>query len=328
MELSIIIPFYNALPYFNELLDSLMPQITDDIEVIFVDDASTDESLSAIDKYLSNYNVYLIKNDSNKGVSYSRNEAIKKARGEYIWFVDADDIIPVNTVNIIINHILSLKSKVDIVYANFGVFYNSKGIEELEHTNFPLKSFEPKEYFFEDKIKTFYKDLSNCSMVFNCLYNKELLMNNNILFNEKIRAAETVIFKINCFWHAESFSFINDSIYYYRRFDDGTKSLSMNMPGLESIKESIVMYAEIFLKFENNYQIGEGRDYMMLYASYDFLVFSVMYYVLSGKSDIQMLLDEKIVDNSVYDKILKYRNQTLENLINGGIKNMHQFSLW
>ncbi|MBO5147407.1 MAG: hypothetical protein J6C24_01930, partial [Clostridia bacterium] len=150
---------------------------------------------------------------------------------------------------------------------------------------------------------------------------------NNILFNEKIRAAETVIFKINCFWHAESFSFINDSIYYYRRFDDGTKSLSMNMPGLESIKESIVMYAEIFLNFENNYQIGEGRDYMMLYASYDFLVFSVMYYVLSGKSDIQMLLDEKIVDNSVYDKILKYRNQTLENLINGGIKNMHQFSL-
>ena len=124
MKLSIIIPFYNALPYFNELLDSLMPQITDDIEVIFVDDASTDESLSAIDKYLSNYNVYLIKNDSNKGVSYSRNEAIKKARGEYIWFVDADDIIPVNTVNIIINHILSLKSKVDIVYANFGVFYN------------------------------------------------------------------------------------------------------------------------------------------------------------------------------------------------------------
>ena len=99
------------------------------------------------------------------------------------------------------------------------------------------------------------------------------------------------------------------------------------MPGLESIKESIVMYAEIFLNFENNYQIGEGRDYMMLYASYDFLVFSVMYYVLSGKSDIQMLLDEKIVDNSVYDKILKYRNQTLENLINGGIKNMHQFSL-
>ena len=72
MKLSIIIPFYNALPYFNELLDSLMPQITNDIEVIFVDDASTDESLSAIDKYLSNYNVYLIKNDSSVEASSTK----------------------------------------------------------------------------------------------------------------------------------------------------------------------------------------------------------------------------------------------------------------
>lgn len=48
MKLSIIIPFYNALPYFNELLDSLMPQITNDVEVIFVNDASTDESSKAL----------------------------------------------------------------------------------------------------------------------------------------------------------------------------------------------------------------------------------------------------------------------------------------
>ena len=101
MKLSIIIPFYNAVPYFNELLDSLMPQINDEVEVIFVNDASTDDSVNCLDKYLELKNIVLLENDINRSVSYSRNRAIKIARGKYIWFVDSDDIIPENAINII-----------------------------------------------------------------------------------------------------------------------------------------------------------------------------------------------------------------------------------
>ena len=115
MKLSIIIPFYNVLPYFNELLDSLMPQINDEVEVIFVNDASTDDSVKCLNKYLGLQNVILLENDINRSVSYSRNRAIKLASGEYIWFVDSDDIIPENAINIILNKINSLNRKVDIM---------------------------------------------------------------------------------------------------------------------------------------------------------------------------------------------------------------------
>ena len=103
MKLSIIIPFYNALPYFNELLTSLIPQITNDVEVIFVNDASTDESFKALYEHLRLPNIILLENNINKCVSYSRNKALDIAKGEYVWFVDADDIIPNNAVKRIRN---------------------------------------------------------------------------------------------------------------------------------------------------------------------------------------------------------------------------------
>ena len=87
MKLSIIIPYYNVKPYTDELLDCLAPQITDDVEVILVDDGSKEIYET---KYKEWCTVYRQKN---KGVSAARNKGLELSHGEYIAFIDSDDLV-------------------------------------------------------------------------------------------------------------------------------------------------------------------------------------------------------------------------------------------
>ena len=106
MKLSIIIPTYNVEKYIDECLTSLLPQLTDECELIIIDDASTDETKSKIFGYLtqemaSKYFQYkeaedyfkFYMNEENKGVSACRNIGLKASKGQYIAFIDSDDIV-------------------------------------------------------------------------------------------------------------------------------------------------------------------------------------------------------------------------------------------
>lgn len=88
MKLSIIIPYYNAEPYTSELLDVLAPQITDEIEVIVIDDGSKEP-------FKTSYKWAQVVRKKNGGVSTARNKGLDLAKGEYIQFIDADDVVPV-----------------------------------------------------------------------------------------------------------------------------------------------------------------------------------------------------------------------------------------
>ena len=86
MKLSIVIPYYNVEPYTNELLDCLAPQITDDVEVILIDDGS--------DKpYKTNYKWCQVYRQKNGGASSARNAGLERAKGEYVVFIDSDDLV-------------------------------------------------------------------------------------------------------------------------------------------------------------------------------------------------------------------------------------------
>ena len=106
MTLSLIIPCYNSEPYIDELMKSLLPQVTDEVEVIVIDDGSDFPYLSTTPFV----NVY--RTDENKGVSAARNLGMKKAKGKYIAFIDSDDIIDLDTFektyNFIKNHSISI----------------------------------------------------------------------------------------------------------------------------------------------------------------------------------------------------------------------------
>ena len=315
MKLSIIIPFYNAMPYFNELLDSLMPQINDGVEVIFVNDASTDDSVNCLDKYLELKNIVLLENDINRSVSYSRNRAIKIASGEYIWFVDSDDIIPENAINIVLNKINSLNSEIDIISTNFYYFEDTTETKNIQENIYPFDDYPTKDYKYDDKFYIFYEKLKICSMICNCLYKRTLLISNNVMFNEKISMGETYLFKVFAFWYAETFDFINSSIYTYRMNRLDEKSLSNSIPPIETFEESIVDYNILFDMFYNDYPEGAGRDKMVKLMSRSFLLYVKCIIGLENLSTLQLLYDRNVVDEGDYDKILNYENITWVDLL-------------
>lgn len=93
IKLSIIIPVYNTAKYLTQCITSCVSQIQKDVEVILVNDGSTDNSQNIIDEYSGRYPYIRIIIQSNQGLSAARNNALNVAKGQYVWFVDSDDWI-------------------------------------------------------------------------------------------------------------------------------------------------------------------------------------------------------------------------------------------
>lgn len=91
--ISIIIPVYNVEDYLERCLDSIIHQSYKNIEIIVINDGSTDSSLKILEKYALKNSRIIIVNQENKGLSGARNIGVEKAIGDYIWFVDGDDFI-------------------------------------------------------------------------------------------------------------------------------------------------------------------------------------------------------------------------------------------
>ncbi|MBO7733441.1 MAG: glycosyltransferase [Methanobrevibacter sp.] len=109
IKLSIIIPAYNAEPYIHELLDRLEPQVTEEVQVLVIDDGSN-KPLDLKQTWIKFYS-----NRKNKGISYTRNRGLKLATGKYIHFIDADDLVAENYVEYIMNLIDTRDGEFDYI---------------------------------------------------------------------------------------------------------------------------------------------------------------------------------------------------------------------
>ena len=181
MKLSIIIPCYNSEPYINELLKGLHPQLTEETEVIIVDDGS--------DKpYQAPYGLKVIRKE-NGGVSSARNVGLSKAKGSYIAFVDSDDILSKDYVSKILE---AIKSNPDTVYLSW-------------------KSLDGR---FGKIIKTDKDEFSNVNRcVWNRVFKKTYIK--GMKFNEDMQYAEDDDF-LKRLPVAKSHTFISEPVYFYR----------------------------------------------------------------------------------------------------------------
>jgi glycosyltransferase involved in cell wall biosynthesis len=202
-KISIIIPVYNVAKYIGICLDSLVKQTYKNIEIIVVDDGSTDDSLKIIKDYEKKY-PKLIKalSEKNSGPSSARNLGLKHATGEYISFVDSDDYIDKNCYEI-------LSKKLDIFDYDM-VVYNH--YFEFENCTKDGSSKISKDLYDKDKIR---KMLVNFyPVVWNKLFKKELFVNNNINFKEGVWY-EDVEFLYRIMPFVGSIGVVNNRLYHY-----------------------------------------------------------------------------------------------------------------
>ena len=114
---SIIIPAYNAEKYIEQCIDSIISQTYKNIEVIIVNDGSTDNTLAICEKYAKEDKRIKIVKKKNEGVSKARNDGIKIATGKYIMFIDSDDYIDDDYIEIMHKNIV--EKKADLVVSNY-----------------------------------------------------------------------------------------------------------------------------------------------------------------------------------------------------------------
>ena len=194
---SIIVPVYNVYKYLDKCLKSLVNQNYNNYEIIIVDDGSTDDSNKIISNYKNKY-PKLIKNyyKENGGLSSARNYGIKKANNDYLLFVDSDDYISTNTLNILNEKINETKS--DIIVFNY--------IAEYETKNIKVKTFNED---IKEKDKRFLLSIpSACNKVFKrSLFDKKEFIEG--IYYEDLATIPTLV-KVT-----KNITFINNYLYHY-----------------------------------------------------------------------------------------------------------------
>ncbi len=130
-KVSFIVPVYNRESYIRECLDSLQKQSEQNIEIICVNDNSTDDSLKVLNNLSQNDNrIKVINHGSNKGAGGSRNTGLEYASGEYVWFIDADDYIDKSALEILLN-VFDEYPQVDVITFNAAAFKYKNGKNSL-----------------------------------------------------------------------------------------------------------------------------------------------------------------------------------------------------
>lgn len=199
-KVTIIIPAFNEAPVIQRCINSLLKQ-TIIPNIIVVNDGSTDETLDKLVKYDYLDNFSLI-NQTNQGVSVARNRGIKAATTEFITFVDADDYVEKNFVEILLEGYAS-KDDIDLSICNYSM-------RRLNNTTFCGKfktSVIDKFKYFDSVID----DFGVNGFIYNKLFKKSIIKKYNILFNPKIAIGEDFLFSFLYGGHCQKIA-LNDSV--------------------------------------------------------------------------------------------------------------------
>lgn len=143
---SVIVPVYNVEKYLDRCLNSILSQTYKNMEIILVDDGSKDSSSAICDKYGEQDNRIKVYHKENGGLSSARNFGIEKAKGDWLYFIDSDDWIDINTINTLINS--ALKNDCQIAMGSY-IFCSSQKEFEKADVNKSIELYTPKEALSE-----------------------------------------------------------------------------------------------------------------------------------------------------------------------------------
>lgn len=224
-KISIIIPVYNVEPYLSKCLNSVINQTYSNLEILCIDDGSTDNCGVILDEYVKKDNRIIVIHKKNGGVSSAKNIGLTKSTGNYIGFVDPDDYIEPEMFEILYNSIINNKSQISICSYFIDTDDNSKPITNKITINNVIKQRELLLYPLQ-------RDdfMGYCGYLWNKLFSADLIK--NIKFDENIRYAEDVLFYTNAVLSKEECIGVYNDIHlyhYYQHENAVTKTKSANL---------------------------------------------------------------------------------------------------
>lgn len=264
-KVSVIVPVFNTEKYIEKCLNSLVNQTLKEIEIIIVNDGSTDRSLEIIEKFKNSDSRIIVINQQNAKQGSARNVGINIAKGEYIGFVDSDDWVDLNYFEKLYNS--AKQNNSDLALATNVRIGNGKTKKRLT-----LK----KEIFVQNlqekvDICNLYKDACPTNKIYRLNFIKE----NNILFPEGIYC-EDKIFTTKAVFYANGIATTPNVYYYYYRNPDSTVNSYKNKKNNEIYKNNARKEVLYFLKSQNcNLRDNDFWAIKKEYKIFDFTLWRV-----------------------------------------------------
>lgn len=227
-KVTVIVPAYNVEQYIERCVVSIQRQSYSNIELIIVDDGSTDRTPQIIDSLKGNDDRICVVHKENAGVSSARNLGLEKAGGEYIIFVDGDDHLEEDCVS----YFVELIDKFDCDIAVGKRFYTVWNQNQVSEDNqAAVDSLQIVEDIYLSKIR---------EAVWNKIYKKAFLAKHNIQFDRDIWFGEGMLFNIKCLQHADKVAVGERKVYHQTYNPDSAMrnfNLESNYCGIRSLYE-------------------------------------------------------------------------------------------
>lgn len=244
-KVSVIVPIYNSARHLSRCIESIMRQTYQDLEIILINDGSTDETDSICQAFQRTDPRIVYMKQENSGVSEARNAGINVATGKYVTFVDSDDYIEAELVQLLYELVKENKSHI--------------GIAALHSIN------EAADFTIDIKIDNIDQIMFLCDhyLIFGPtqkLYDLEIIRQNGVCFPKEISYGEDLLFNIDYLYHVQKISFINRVLYHYNRENQNSLSNKKRWDLFSNDMSLNMKLNEWFL--DNNLQCYRSKKYI------------------------------------------------------------------
>lgn len=282
---SVIIPVYNVEKYIDECIKSVVNQTYKNLQIILINDSSTDSSYDICKEYAEiDGRIYLINKDKG-GAASAKNCGLRTAKGDYITFVDSDDFIQEDMIEYMVYEIE--KTKADIIQCDFiSIYKDTKEFNQLD-----LKKYTISSQVF---LKLFLTEWKN-SLFWNKLFKKDIIK--NVYFKEG-RCIDDEFFTYKCVINSETVTISNKIVYNYRMRKSGvmkseTSQKQILRDRIDYLMERYNIIGDIYKELDKAF-----LEHMLMY----FLIISRDYYmdeylITYIKSNIKSIKSKVLVSN-------------------------------
>lgn len=261
-KVSVVIPFYNGIEYLEDCVRSVQAQTLHEIEILLVDDGSTDGSGDLADKLAQEDARMRVIHQENRGLSGARNSGIDASTGDFIGFVDADDLIDPQMYEKLYDAAVSLSC--DVVTCTYNSFRET-GLIAVTKPLFPMHAHLSAEYV-RAEMPRLVRD-GSLMFVWRRLYASSLLRGQNIRFDERLRICEDATFVMECLLRADGVAAVEDCLYHYRYVPT---SLIRSKKYTPHMTPSMLLQYEIKMQLTKTYLADEGPQMLSALADYTY----------------------------------------------------------
>lgn len=291
--ISVIIPVYNVAEYIGKCIESVVKQTYSNIEIILVDDGSSDSSGCICDEYVKKDNRIRVYHKKNEGVSSARNLGIEVSNGDLIAFIDSDDYVGDNYLRNLYDDLMN--SDADLVVGGEIICIENR----FKSFGFEKETIDNQHY---SRLFAVHKLHKHCSP-WGKIFKKKIIQSNFLRFDTDVHLGEDIIFVFQYLVHCKSVMISNSSEYYYLQRDGSlTKrlnSFNSEREGLKAFEKASDMLISKFMLDTD--AIKELRQWSVIF--YDRMKLSVLKY---KKMSTQL----KLLADFDWTRLKEYKNYT------------------